>query len=223
MNNANKVSAPIEPLAESVDKENIEPYSNDLYQQMVGSLLYLSTHTRPDICYSVNHVSKYNHNPSVKHMNLVRRFIKYVKGSLGHGITINKSTSSCPVMFVDVNWVLFINLCRSTTGWCLQIGTSIISWKSEVQKSIFLSSIESEYMALDSDTQEIIFIRGLITEIGITIELPTIIYEDNNSCISLDETTQISNRAKHIDIKYHFLRSPLTPKSNSFRFQVKRI
>jgi hypothetical protein len=81
-----------------------------------------------------------------------------------------------------------------------------ISWKSKKQHTVALSTCEAEYMALAEVVSEVISIRSLLTELGYHLDTTTV-FEDNQGTIALASNPVNHSRAKHIDIKYHFLRS----------------
>ena len=77
-----------------------------------------------------------------------------------------------------------------------------ITWSSKKQTCVALSTTEIEYVTLASAAQEAVWIRQLTSELGISLENPTIIYEDNKSAISMTKNPQFHDRTKHIAIKY---------------------
>jgi hypothetical protein len=87
-----------------------------------------------------------------------------------------------------------------------------VIWSSRKQKSVALSTMEAEYMALADAIKEIMWVRGLLKSMGYTMDEPTIIYEDNNACIELARDPKHRERAKHIDVRYHFIRDLISKK-----------
>ena len=89
-----------------------------------------------------------------------------------------------------------------------QIGSSTVSWSSRKQGTVAKSSTEAEYVALSSATQEAIWLRRLMEDVGrqIMMDAPTTIYEDNQGAIELAKNAKYHNRTKHIDICHHFVR-----------------
>jgi len=87
-----------------------------------------------------------------------------------------------------------------------QISGAVISWRSKKQTCVALSTAEAEYMALASAAQEAIWMRQLLTDLRNPPREPTRIFEDNQSAICLAKNPQFHGRAKHIGIRYHFIR-----------------
>lgn len=86
------------------------------------------------------------------------------------------------------------------------IGDTAISWRSQKQTCVALSTAEAEYIALASATQEAIWLEQVASDIFCGTSAITTIFEDNQSAISLAKNPQFHGKMKHIDIKYHFVR-----------------
>ena len=81
-----------------------------------------------------------------------------------------------------------------------------VSWKSQHQPTVALSTAEAEYMALTATIQEAMFLRQLLDSMGVKQSEPTMIFEDDHVCIALSRNRIVNSRSKHIDIKYHYNR-----------------
>lgn len=81
-----------------------------------------------------------------------------------------------------------------------------ISWNSKRQTSVAASSTEAEYMALFEGVKEALWLKSLFQSLNIELSEQIVIYEDNNSCISIANNPTSHKRSKHIDVKYHFSR-----------------
>lgn len=108
------------------------------------------------------------------------------------------------VGYADSNWAGDKDR-KSTTGYLFEVYNATILWTTRKQSTVALSSTEAEYVALASALTEVIWLRNLLQELGIDTKKPTIVYEDNQSCIHL-LTKWKHRRLKHIDVKYHFVR-----------------
>ena len=94
---------------------------------------------------------------------------------------------------------------HSTTGWLLKIGTGPVSWCSKKQSIVALSSTESEYIAAGSAVQEVLWLRGILCELGATPGTTTV-HCDNQGAKALAESSRYHQRTKHINVRYHFIR-----------------
>jgi hypothetical protein len=81
-----------------------------------------------------------------------------------------------------------------------------VSWASRLQQTVALSSTEAEYMAACACTQEAVYLRQLLSDLGASSPGPIVIYEDNQGCIALGHNPIYHKRSKHIAIRYHFVR-----------------
>ena len=88
----------------------------------------------------------------------------------------------------------------------MYVNDALVAWKSKGQKTVTLSSTEAEYIAITDMCTEVLFIKMLLETMGIEVQLPIQIYADNVGALFLAENAGTSQRTKHIDIRYHFIR-----------------
>lgn len=195
------------------------------YMSIVGSLMYASIVSRPDLTFSVQVLSRHFQCCGPEHIAAAMRVLRYLKGTLDKGIIYGGTTESTGlstttiklVGYSDADWGGDLDSRRSTTGYVFTLNHGVVSWGSKLQATVALSSAEAEYMALCSATQEAIHLRQLVKDLGHEQEEPTTIYEDNAGCIALSENPVFHKRSKHIDIKYHFIRERVA--SNEIKVQ----
>ncbi|PKU70166.1 Retrovirus-related Pol polyprotein from transposon TNT 1-94 [Dendrobium catenatum] len=180
------------------DSFNPEPFlhNSNLYRSLTGSLQYL-TITRPDISYSVNQLSQHMHDPQPKHIYLLKRLLRYLKGTSKFGIPIS-ATDLTLQSFSDADWAGDPDSRKSTSGYCSFLGNTLISWTVKKQHTVARSSTESEYRALAALTADVLWIRRLLSEFGTPQTDPTKIYCDNTSSIALANNPVFHARTKHI-------------------------
>ena len=131
----------------------------------MGNLNYL-TITRPDISFVVQQVSQFIHTPRHLHLATIRRIIKYLCGTPSLGLFFLTSSPLRLVVYSDADWVGCLDTRRSVSGWCMFLGDSLISWKSKKQARVSKSSTESEYSAMSTACSEIVWLRGILSELG---------------------------------------------------------
>ena len=95
---------------------------------------------------------------------------------------------------------------HSTSGNVFLLAKGVVSWLSKKQATVALSTIEAEYVALSTATQEAIWLRRLLSDVGKPLEEPIVINEDNQGAIAMAKNPVGHARNKHIDIRYHFVR-----------------
>lgn len=201
------VSTPVDPHVHLVQDDGISgPTDQRRYQQMVGSLQYAAGGTRPDLAFAVNLVARFCNKPSKAHMTAVIRIFKYIVGTLDLGLTYTRQENSELLAYSDADWAGDQTTRKSTSGNVFLLAHGAITWTSRKQSSVALSTVESEYMALSLATQEAIWLRGLMKDLGKDMTKPTVIYEDNQGAISTAKNPTFHKKTKHIQIRYHFVR-----------------
>ena len=207
MEEAKPIKTPVNANSKLVKaSEESELADQGLYQSAVGSLLYLSSRTRPDIAFAVNSAARFCSNPTKQHWTAVKRIFRYLRGTTQFGLLYSKGESDALVGYSDADWAGDCNDYKSTTGYMFQIGGTVVSWKSKKQSCVALSTAEAEYMALASAAQEAVWMRELNSDLCNQPSEPTLIFEDNQSAISMAKNPQFHGRSKHINIKFHFVR-----------------
>ncbi|XP_058734234.1 uncharacterized mitochondrial protein AtMg00810-like [Vicia villosa] len=179
-------------IADSPLELNVKYASSDgvplpdptLYRTLVGSLVYL-TITRPDIAYAVHVVSQFVISPTTVHWAAVLRICRYLRGTQFQSLLFPSSSSLELRAYFDADWAGDPTDRKSTTDFCVFLGDSFISWQSKKQDIISRSSTEAEYRAMASTTTEIVWLRWLLSDMGITLSEPTHMYCDNKSATQI--------------------------------------
>ena len=178
------------------------------YREAVGSLIYLTVCTRPDLSFIVSKLSQYFSEPTDEQWVTVKHVLRYLKGTLNKELCYKKCEALGIQAYSDADWAASDDR-RSTTGYCVSLSKdgTLVSWKTKKQPTVALSTCEAEYMALAATIQECIHLKQLLDGIDKhQYETPKV-YEDNQGTIALAKNPVSRQRCKHIDIKYHFIRS----------------
>ena len=205
MTDCNPVSTPAEPglILNSYTGDQVD-YP---YRSLIGSLIYLNVGTRPDISWIVSKLSQYLTNPGPQHVAAAKRVLRYLKRTRDYKITFTPSSYDL-VGYSDSDWAGDIDDRRSTSGYVFTLGTTTLSWKTRKQSTVALSTCEAEYMALVEATKEATYLRMLCKALQIPVREHSTVYCDNQSTISITKPdAKQHQRTKHIDVKYHFIRS----------------
>ena len=120
--------------------------------------------------------------------------------------------------YSDADWAGNSNDRKSIGGYCFYLNNSLISYMSKKQKTIALSTAESETHAAVQATKEAIWLRNILEELSFKQEKPTIIHCDNQAAIALSKNPEYHSRSKHVDIQYHFLRQHVDMKTVNLNF-----
>lgn len=193
-------------LTESVGDPLPEPVA---YQKLVGKLIYL-TLTRPDIAFPIHVLSKFMHKPTTVHFRAAKRRLRYLSGSPSQGILLASHSKAQLTAFCDSDWAGCPNTRRSTSGFCVLLVMSPISWKSKNQSVVARSTAEAEYRSMAQAVCEVMWLKQLLKDLGIK-HLPTSpIHCDNQAALAISANPVHHEKTKHVDIDCHFIRDKAT-------------
>ena len=184
------------------------------YQALIGGLTYVVTATRPDLAQELGMVYRFCSNPGEEHWTAAKRILRYIKGTIGYGITFDgtKGTDIQLNGYVDADWGSNPNGRRSQSGYLFMLCGGVISWASKKQNVAVLSSTEAEYVAASLACQEAVRLRALMREMSFAQKKQTLVKEDNQGAIALSKNPKYHPRTKHIDIKNHYIRNKVANK-----------
>lgn len=143
--------------------------------------------------------------PRTPHLHAVHHLLQYLKSAPGQGLFFPASNQLDLTAYADADWGSCLDTRRSTTGFSVFRGNSLLSWKSKKQPTVSKSSTEAEYCTLSSVASELVWLTRLLTHSEIQIS-STMVFCDNQSAIHLASNPAPHERSKHIDIDYHFIR-----------------
>ena len=207
-------SLPCETGTNKISEDESEPADVRLYREIVGSLVYIMTSTRPDLSYSITKLSQHLDKPTLMHLNAAKHVLRYLKGTIDKNLVFRKSEEPLSISgFCDADWGASEDR-RSITGYGFRLSSNgpLISWKSRKQPTVALSTCEAEYMSLAVAVQEGKFLfqlLGSIQDDSRNVFRSVTLYCDNQGALALANNPVQQQRSKHIDIKYHFVRSEI--------------
>ncbi len=211
LKNEKPVSIPIQPNHKLTtdledEQENLRaPVDSTKYRQAIGKLMYLMTCSRPDICYSVSVLSRFMAAPREKHWRYVKHLLKYVKTTRDYALIYPKSNTTTLTGYSDSDHAGDLGDRKSTSGFIFILSGCTISWRSMKQRTVAISSTEAEYIAMSDATQEALWLKTILSELGVNLKQITMC-NDNMSSIQIIKNPTSHHRAKHIDVRYHFIR-----------------
>jgi hypothetical protein len=176
------------------------------FRRCLGSVMYVMTCTRPDLCYAISKLSRYMSKPNEEHWIAMKRVLRYLQQTSHITLLLDSNPDLTVTGFCDADWGADVDDRRSITGACFFIGGALISWMSRRQVTVAMSSTESEYLALGDAVKEAIWLKGIVSELTGRNQNAVRIYGDNQGCLKLAENDAYHSRTKHIDIRAHFLR-----------------
>ncbi|KAA3475180.1 Retrovirus-related Pol polyprotein from transposon TNT 1-94 [Gossypium australe] len=166
-----------------VASDDSQPFANGhLYRSTVRMLQYMCI-TRPDLSFCVNKLSQYMSSSSDTHWRAVKRVLPYLIGTMEHGLLFSQGQFK-----------------RSTTGYVIYLGSNPIAWCSKKQAVVFRSSSEVEYRSLANCVSELLWVKQLLEEVGISMEHAPVVWCDNTSIVSMSANPTHHARVKHVEI-----------------------
>ena len=189
------------------DKVNSEDH--ETYRSGVGTLLYLTKHSRPDISNPVRELSKTMDVPAPAHLKEMYKVIRHVLSTKGYGLKFELRKDMLKWALKALSDSDFASDKETTIGvfgYIIYFCGIPIAWRCKGMKSVVLSTSEAEYMALSEVVKELKFIVQLLQTINIEVELPITVHVDNVGAIWLSNNCTTSDRTKHIDIRTSFVK-----------------
>ncbi|KAD4584618.1 hypothetical protein E3N88_22219 [Mikania micrantha] len=201
----NPTKFPMEPGLRLTKEDDSREVNATEYRKIIGCLRYL-THTRPDLLYAVGYTSRYMQTPRVTHQQAVKHILRYIKGSINLGICYPRGGEGTLMGYSDSSYSADQEDGKGTTGVVFYFNNRPITWLSQKQPTVALSSCEAEFMAATSAACQAIWLKGLIAEITGQEEAQVVIKVDNKSAIALMKNPVFHGRSKHINTRFHYIR-----------------
>ena len=206
LNKAHPVSIPMgtNVYSQPEGEQLLDTVAITQYKSIIGALMHLANHTRPDIAFAVNFLARYMSCPSTAQVSLAQHVLKYLKGTAHYGLLLGGDMPALHA-YCDADFAACTQTRRSTTAFVVKCGLGLISWKSSRQATVSRSTAEAEYIAAGDLTKEVQYIRQLFKECG---QEPGCIPVgiDNEAAIRLINDPISAARTKHIDIVHHHIR-----------------
>ncbi|GJV16902.1 retrovirus-related pol polyprotein from transposon TNT 1-94 [Tanacetum coccineum] len=160
---------------------------------------------RPDLLYAVCLCARYQAKPTEKHLNMVKLIFRYLNETIKMGLWYSKDTGMSLTAYTDANLAGCQDTRRNTSRSAQFLGDKLVSWSLKKQKCTTISSTSAEYVALSGCCAEILWMRSQLTDYGFQFnKIP--LYCDNKSVIALCCNNVQHSRARHIDVRYHFIK-----------------
>jgi len=214
------------------DPDGDPPNGSYSYASVIGMLLYLCGHSRPDIQFAVSQCARFIHGTKRSHEEALEHIGQYLKATMDEGLVLTPSNDFNIDCYVDADFaglyhiddVLDPSCVKSRTGYALCICDCPIVWVSKLQSDIATSTMEAEYNALSMAMRDLLPLRTVFGTIGnalgigedVTSSFKTTVHEDNQGCLRLAKKKpgQYTPRSKHYAVKYHWFRSHLSDSTN---------
>jgi hypothetical protein len=229
MTNANSTSLPIPAgtVLKSVDEDDESLLEGDeitVYRQIVGSVLYLSNNTRPDTSYAVGQLARFMSKPAAIHLQMCKQLLRYLAGMIEVGITYSSRRNELPLsycIYTDSTWGTEEDRVSFQGIVVIRYGGAV-SWMSQRQKSTACSSMDAEVIAGHEGAKEAAWMEKVTNDLGERGPEPYIptLYCDNLGATQLIKDTKFYARAKHIEIRYFYIRNDMVRRN---RLRIEQI
>jgi Reverse transcriptase (RNA-dependent DNA polymerase) len=206
MSNCRPVSTPISANLKLLKLEAAES-DTGAYQSQLGAVMYAMLGTRPDLAYAVTALSQHAATPGDDHATALTHVFRYLRKHTDVKLVFTGTTGPFALTgYVDADWANDINDRRSISGFVFLLAGGAISWCSRKQKLVAQSSTEAEYIAGALGTNEALWLRQLLSELGETQTEPTTLLIDNQAAIALAKNPVSHKQTKHIAVRFHHMR-----------------
>ncbi len=205
------VSTPLEHGSDLTSRKNeegqLDPAKHP-YRQILGKLMYLAHITRPDISNAVRELGRQMHDPCMRYWKGIQHLLRYLGTYSYLGVPFKKEWGSqglCLRGYADADFAADPETRRSCVGYVVLLGETMISWTSRTERSVVLSTTESEWTALAPGIRHANFLGGIMKELGfVQSTIPW--FCDNQATIVSAKTMGFNGRTQHVDVKLKFTR-----------------
>jgi len=191
------------------------------FMEITGTLMYASISTRPDISHAVHRLASNMQAPTRQHMADAERCLRYLAGTKDVGLIFGSRSEPTSVLagdsrgrsllqvdvcaYADADWANDKADRKSITGWVAKVNGDPISWTSKKQRTVAQSTCEAELYAEAAAIQEVLWLRGILSELNLHLRMGSTVFGDNQSAIAVSRNGIKGERTKHVDVKYHFI------------------
>ena len=176
------------------------------YMSIVGRLIYLSVHTRPDISFIVSRLCQFMSNPTEYHLKLAKHVIRYLKYTKHYSLSYfsNQSDDMC-IVHCDADYANDLADSKSINGITVQVFGCLVGWSTVKQSKVSLSTCESEIRSIVDGITEVKYVKSLLQELDNDLSVNCIIYNDNQSAVKTCKRGGNFAKNRHYRSKVHFV------------------
>ncbi len=181
------------------------------YFAKIGSLLWASSATRPDLAYTSAFLGRFASAPSTAAYEALDRSLRYAHGTSTCGLVFRGGKHEPLSVYSDSDLAGDATTRKSTSGSVVQVYGSTVAWRSKLQRQVAVSTGSAEYIALGESMRLALFIRNVLVSIGELSDnhAPIPVYTDSAVAISLTTNNVGVSRLKYLDLQLHFVRDLL--------------
>ena len=202
--------SPVDPQLH-LTKNSGDGISQLEYARVIGSLMYLTNCTRPDLAHSINVLSRYTSNPGHSNWKGITRVLNYLRYTQSYGLHYTRYPAVLEG-YSDANWIADSKNSKSTSGYVFTVGGAAVSWKYSKQTLQARSTMESEFIALDKAAEEAEWLRNFLEDIPMW-EKPVpalVVHCDSQSAIARARNSMYNGKSRHIRRRHKTIRRLLS-------------
>jgi hypothetical protein len=218
MTNCHPIATPSDPgksLLKSQGEDDYELGEEIPYKEAIGSLMYPSCITRPDISFVVSDAARWSKRPRRSHWTAIKRILRYLKGTVSMGIAYygDPATDLVVVGYGDADFANDPIDRKLRTRVIITLGNGAIIWSSKRQPCIAQSTTEAELIAANETCREAAWLQNLLNSINVVQEEPTLIFCDNQPSIKMIKNPGEHATTKHVDIRFLWIKEKIDDKT----------
>ncbi|KAA0026120.1 gag/pol protein [Cucumis melo var. makuwa] len=177
------------------------------YTSAVGSLMYAMLYTRPNICYSVGIVSRYQSNPGLDHWTTAKIILKYLRRTRDY-MLVYGAKDLILTRYTDSDFQTDKDYRKSTSGSVFTLNGNAVVWRNIKQGCIADSTMEAEYVSTCEASKVVVWLKKFLHDLEVVpnMNLPIILYCDINGTVANSKEPRSHKQGKHIKRKYHLIR-----------------
>ena len=203
------------------DEEASAPCDRQRYMEITGTMMYAAHAARPDIAHAAYRLACHMQAPTERDMIAAKRVLRYLAGTKEVGLLFGARSYAGGTQgghsrghakqlvdvcaYADADWANSKADRKSITGWVAKLNGDPVSWASKKQRVVALSTCEAELYAEAAAIQEVLWLRGLLGELGLHVQTGSTVHGDNQSTLVISKNGVKTERTKHVDVKYRFV------------------
>ena len=190
-----------------LEKKNME---GKPYAQLIGSLMYAQTCTRPDLAYAVGVLARFQSNPGPEHWIGGKKVLRYLQKTKAHMLVYRQVKNLEITAYCDSDFASkFPSSNKSTTGYVFILAGGAVAWRSVKQELISTSTMQAEFIAIYDSVCEGVWLKNFLIQTGLVdsiLSRPMKYFCDNSAAVYFTKNNKRSNNSKHLGLKYYSVR-----------------
>ena len=218
--------------ADALQQKTIQDQAGFSFRMAIGELIYALVIARPEISTATTKLSQYNSNPATIHYQALKAIFAFPNNTREDGLifwrtqprqdlpdvklptpysTMHNALTPLPsyptrlVGYTDSDWGSDFSHRRSVSGMILMLSGAAIIYKTKYERAVALSSTEAEFVSAADAGKMVLYVRSILTDLGLTPDEPTDLHVDSSGAIFMINAQAPTKRTRHVDIRFFAL------------------